>query len=354
MGRISYVQQEAAAYYRHIPAVPEFFAIHPDLKDWMAEDRWIAAFRKFSGVMGEIYRDIEIRPEAYGLPVVPVDEDRPSGEKAKHSWRAIKRIGDVIREIGRLGVASPNSLDIPAAELKAALKKIPKAALILMRLTDFGFVLRGLDHTGIGKGTEWIHIGYPAHPDLLAVLEAYALAEPYHPDDPHEFYYFDYKRLADRSLLPRDCVVRDLAAMTGGDAGLLLAGLHRHLTESLGLAYIYKDDGLEYVLHKKRVARIMIDFHRLEVQVVLKLKSMDRYMETIAALPAELKRYFEQDGCHYCSFQKATREYCKYRLHWCLEGENHVTCSFETFLFDRPSSGQAEALAELVRLEYAL
>lgn len=133
----------------------------------------------------------------------------------------------------------------------------------------------------------------------MRVIKAYAVSEPYHPDDPHEFYYFDYKRVTDRDKLPAQCTARDLAALLDKDKGNLLIGVNLIFVDELGLTAHYKDDSIEYYLKKKRVARFIINFHTLDVVFILKLKEMDRYMNQIEILPSNLRAYFEKGSCNY-------------------------------------------------------
>ncbi len=352
-----HAQREAVAYYRHIPHVPESFSVEPTLLSGLNEVQFVIAFRRYAEIMARIYRDIEARPEAYGVLTIDinaVNENKEDGNLAKASWRSIKRLGDLMDAIGRLGEVDADGLRVPIASFKSALNKMAKFHLILQRLADFGFVVSHLDGERFSRRAEFFTITYPEAPALMRVVKAYAIAEPFHGDDPHEFYYFDYKRVADRAALPRDCVARDMAALIDEDKGRLLTALNSFFVDQMQLTPHYKDDSIEYYLKKKRVARYIIDFHTLDVRLILKLKEMDRYIDLVSTLPRELRRYFERGNCRYCGFQGATDEHCKFRVSWTLDGDAHDACGFECFTFRNPQSGCAEGMKQLMSAEYGL
>ncbi len=350
-----HAQREAVAYYWHIPHVPEQFTVEPKLLGGLSEGQFAAAFRHYAETMARMYRDIEARPEAYGVLTIDinaVNENKEDGNLAKASWRSIKRLGDLMATLGRLGEVDADGLRIPIASFKSALSKMTKFHLILHRLVDFGFVITHLDGERFSRGAEFFAVTYPENPVLMRVVKAYAIADPFHDDDPHEFYYFDYKRVADRTALAKDCVVADLAALVDGDKGRLLMALDRYFVDEMQLTSHYKDDSIEYYLKKKRVARSIVDFHTLDVRVILKLKEMDRYIDTVSDLPRELRRYFEKGTCRYCGFQDSTVEHCKFRVSWTLDGARHDACGFECFTFRNPESRCAEGMVQLMTREY--
>ncbi|WP_410768097.1 hypothetical protein [Fontibacillus sp. BL9] len=352
-----HVQREVTTYYRHIPHVPEHFAVNPLLLGGMSEKEFVTSFSQFTEIMGRIYRDMELRPEGYGVMIVDIDlvnENKADGNLAKASWRSVKRLGDVIAVIGKFGEQDAAGLKIAVADFKAALKKVNKVHLILSRLTDFGFTISGFDGEKIAKHAESMVIAFPGNPLLMYVIKAYALAEPFQGDDPHEFYYFDYKRVAERAKLPEHCEVRDIAALLDENNGELLLALNSYFADKLKLAPHYKDDSIEYYLKNKRVARYIIDFHTLEVQVILKLKNMDTYIDLVESLPSSLRCHFERNGCHFCGFQNATVDWCKFRLSWTLDGRNRNACSFESFNFDQPRCEDAEPMMKLMMREYGI
>lgn len=352
-----HAQREAATYYQHIPHVPESFAVEPKLLGGVNNAQFVEAFRQYAETMKRMYQDMQARPEAYGVLVVDihlVNENKEDGNLAKASWRSIKRLGDVMAVIGQLGEVDQDALRIPIARFKSALNKMVKVHLMLKRLADFGFVISDLDGEKFSKGADFFTVTYPETPVLMRVVKAYAIADAFHEDDPHEFYYFDYKRVADRVELPTDCVARDLAALIEEDKGQLLVALNSYFVDRLKLTSHYKDDGIEYYLKKKRVARSIIDFHTLDVQVILKLKEMDRYINLVSSLPHGLRRYFERGGCRYCGFQSATVEHCKFRVSWTLDGDSHDACGFECFNFRNPGRECADSLMQLMLAEYGI
>ncbi|WP_058301267.1 hypothetical protein [Gorillibacterium timonense] len=356
MNHLYHVQREVTAYYRHIPHVPDDFPVDPNLLGFMEEAEFRYAFKELAERVGQVYRDMEENPSSYGVPlsdIHEVNENKEDGNLAKASWRSVKRLGDVLQAIGSLGVLDGDGLRIPLADFRQTLKKMTRFQLILDRLIDFGFAIEEYDGAKFRKDAAFFVVSYPDNPRLPSVLKAYALSPGFHADDPHEFYYMDYKRVADRDKLPSNAAALDLAALLDEDHGLLLILLHEHFVGSMGLSAHYKDDSLEYFQKKKRVARFMIDFHTGDVMVILKLKDMDAYGLVIDSLPPELRTYFEKGNCRYCDFQQATAEWCKFRLSWTIDDCRQEGCGFDNFNFINPGSRSYASFARLMELEYS-
>lgn len=357
MEHIYHVQHEVVSYYQHIPSVPDTVAIDKKLLFGMNESQFIENMSYFNDIMKHIYIDMETRPEEYGLPIIDinqVNENKADGNLAKASWRSVKRLGDVIAVIGKLGEIDGDSLQLSVSSFKDSLKKIEKFNLILNRLIDFGFEITDYNGKSFNKGTDIFSITYRKIPLLMRILKAYAMSESFHHDDPHEFYYFDYKRVADRERLPVHSVSNDLATLLNEEKGKLLVRINNCFVDELGLVPHYKDDSIEYYLKKKRVARFMIDFHNLDVVLILKLKDMDRYIDQIDKLPKNLRTYFENGSCRYCGFQNSTVEFCKFRISWMLNNRKYDACNFACFNFYNPKSTDAEFLINLMKSEYKI
>lgn len=357
MDHLYHVQYEVKAYYQHIPKVPDTILINKELLFGLSNSQFLEQFKSFTDIMSRMYRDMERRPDAYGLPLIDinqVNENKADGNLAKASWRSIKKLGDMVAAIGKHGELRDDTLIIPIPAFKTALAKMNKSNLILNRLVDFGFILSHYDGQKFVKGADAFSISHSNNPLFMKIMKAYALSEPYHPEDPHEFYYFDYKRVADRKALPPHCVASDLAALLGGDTGNAFFAIHKALVEELGLSQQYKDDNLEYFLKGKRVARLMIDFHTLNLEMILKLKDMDRYRDQIEKLPKNLRAAFEYGNCKYCGFQGSTQEYCKFRISWTLDGRKHDTCNFFSFGFRNLRSEDVLYYLNLMRCEYII
>lgn len=357
MEHVYHVQHEVVSYYQHIPNVPDRVVIDKKLLYGMTESQFIENMIYFTDIMKHIYKDMETRPEEYGLLIIginQVNENKADGNLAKASWRSVKRLGDVIAVIGKLGEIEGDSLQLSISSFKASLKKIEKLNLILNRLIDFGFEITDYDGKSFKKGIDIFSIRYSKIPLLMRILKAYAMSEPFHQDDPHEFYYFDYKRVADRERLPVHCVSNDLATLLDEEKGKLLVKINNSFVDELGLFPHYKDDSIEYYLKKKRVARFMIDFHNLDVILILKLKDMDRYIDQINKLPQNLRTYFENGNCRYCGFQNSTIEFCKFRISWMLNNQKYDACNFACFNFYNPKSTDAEFFINLMKSEYKI
>jgi len=357
MEHIYHVQHEVISYYKHIPNVPDDVAIDKKLLFGVTESQFVENMCYFTEIMKSIYKDMEVRPNEYGLLIVDinqVNENKADGNLAKASWRSVKRLGDVIAVIGKLGEIDGDKLRMSVLTFKDSLKKLDKLNLILNKLIDFGFSITDYNGKGFNKGIETFYISYPKKPLLMRIVKAYAISEPFHNDDPHEFYYFDYKRVADREKLSSHCVSHDLAGLLDEESGKLLVDINKSFVDELGFLPHYKDDSIEYYYKKKRVARFMIDFHNLDVVLILKLKDMDKYINQIETLPDNLRKYFEKGNCRYCGFQNSTAEHCKFRINWTLNSRKYNACNFTVFNFYNPKRSDAEYFIDLMKFEYKI
>lgn len=78
---------------------------------------------------------------------------------------------------------------------------------------------------------------------------------------------------------------------------------------------------------------------------------MDKYMDFVEQLPAAVKEPFTKSSCRYCGFQGSTKEYCKFRLHWTLEGMPHDGCAFQCFNFNAFNMEYVPLYAKLLELD---
>ena len=357
MEHIYHVQNEVKAYYQHIPHVPDSFPVDRNLLSGMTEVQFFENMHSFIDLMKRLYMDMEVRPEEYGLLIIDinqVNENKADGNLAKASWRSVKRLGDVIGTIGRLGEIDGDSLRVSVKAFKDSTSKIKKVNLLIDRFIDFGFTFSNYNGKTFDKNTDSFLVAYPDKPLLMYVLKSYSISEPFQEDDPHEFYYFNYKRVADKEKLPIRCVSDDLAALLDEDKGKLLVAINNCFVDEFKLIPHYKDDSMEYYIKDKRVARYIIDFHNLETVLILKLKNMDEYIEQIDKLPKNLRMYFENGSCRYCGFQNSTKDFCKFRISWTLEGMKHDACNFACFNFSNPGSKDSKYLTNLIKTEYKI
>lgn len=347
----TYAKLEATYYSQRVPRVPDGFRPSPAACMGAEEGEFARAFARFAEILRALYVDMGERPGEYGVPELSRDDPKAAREN-RLTWRAFKRLGEFVGAVGRAGEPSGDALRVPMGDFLAGTKKIAKAAALLERFVDAGFRVSRFTCGKFDKGAEHFEITYAASPLVMRAWKAYAVSAPYCAGDPHEFYYFDYKRVAARDALPADCLARDLGTLAGAARGAHMVALYGALVTGLGLQPHYRDDSLEFFQGKKRLARCIVDFHTLEVRTILKLKEMDRYTELVSALPARLRSAFEGDGCRHCGFQGATEAHCKFRVRWSLDGRSHEACGFGCFEFRDAGEEDVPAMAALMRAEY--
>ena len=113
----------------------------------------------------------------------------------------------------------------------------------------------------------------------------------------------------------------------------------------------------DYMYKGKRIARITNTISPAmgkNYMLILKLKGVNKYIDFVEQLPAAVKEPFTRSCCQYCGFQGSTKEYCKFRLHWTLDGESHDGCAFQCFNFNAFDTGYVPLYTQLLELEYGL
>lgn len=340
-----HVQLEIDMYRCRMLPVPADFPVNPDALHGLTEERFRAAFSSLHALMAGLYRAMRDDPAAFGLPQTPV-EILADGEPRTLFKRDIDGLGEVAVALAASGTPQDGLLRVDTAAFYEALKRscTKKAQRYLSALSGAGFAIGPVD-----KRQAVFTVAYPASPDLLLALKAYAEAPPM-TEDFRERHIFDWRRVSDRSRLPADHMVRAAASVFDAAQARVILAAHEALL-AMGLRPVHKETNIEYHRGKTRAARLMFLYHGMHVLLILKLKDMDRYTALVEALPPHLRGHFEQDGCAHCGFQGATDAHCKFRLHWTLDGIAHEACNFPRFTFVNPQAADVPQLAGLLAAE---
>ena len=360
-------QHQAESFAWAILSVPEDYPLQAGLP----EDFRIH-FSKLCELAADIYMDMAKQPEAYGLMLVDIQSD--DHNLARNGYRTIHRFVDTLSNLSGSGDLSNHQLIVNTELFKKAAKKgaglvsgpVPKYELILSRLVDFGFVISGFEGKPFGKKTEFFTVEYPDYPEMTDAVKMYfecwnemkfnkadvkIWPKEYH----HHYYRFDYKITADRGKIPMMQWVSDEADYLGytPEQKAFSMALYEYSLQ-------YKDvcfDG-DYTCKSKRIARIcQSGYTALEKPMFLfhvRLKNMDKYSSDIDAMPANIRRVMEIDSCRHCSFQGATPEHCKFRVHWTMNGQSHEGCAHACFYFDHFDVNHVPDYFKLLELEYGL
>lgn len=363
-------QRQALEFAAQIIPVPAEYPLKPGLPEDYRE-----CFERLCRLARAVYLDMAKEPEAYGLMLLEISN--ADHNLARNSYRSIQRFVDTLNALFKNGEVSSHSLIVNAEQFRSGIRKLPvvtKYGLVISRLLKFGFQVSDFNGTVINKSAEHFTVEFPEDPRMIDTIKAYCecwkVLDQFRSRDNdvnrpliklspqefhHHFYRFDYKITADLTQLPLLTWVNDEAEYQGYDSRL------KHFNEAFFLEMQkYKGvryDG-DYTYKGKRIARITpIGYTAMgdaEFRLSLKLKYMDNYADFIQELPEGIKKPMQEDSCCYCGFQGSTKEYCKFRLHWTIDGAAHTGCSFWCFNFDSYEIDDVPYYARLLALEYGL
>jgi hypothetical protein len=77
-------------------------------------------------------------------------------------------------------------------------------------------------------------------------------------------------------------------------------------------------------------------------------------MDDIITMPEDLRDVFVNMHCRFCDFQGATREHCKFRLHWKYNNTQQAGCAHSCFIFPDDDVTLVPYYWRLLELEYGL
>lgn len=366
-----HAQRQAEDFAKEILPVPEDYPLNPGLPENYREN-----FAKLTELAKEVYLDMAKEPEAYGLTLLPIDS--ADHNLARDSYRSVQRFVETLNALFTNGEITDHCLQVDTAGFRKGIKSpvaIPGYGLILAKLCEFGFKISDFDGAVIARGAKSFLVECPDDPERIDTIKAYCdcwtevdrfrcggqkrgeqnkLVKLSPQEFHHHFYRFDYKITADLTKLPMITWVRDEAGIMQYSPQLKKFSVAFFEEMQKYKNVVFNGD---YMVKGKRIARITnVSYPALGANyvLVLKLKSMDQYMDFMKTLPAAIKEPFTKSCCQYCGFQGSTKEYCKFRLHWTFHGESHDGCAFQCFNFRNFDMEYVPAYAKLLELEYGL
>jgi hypothetical protein len=343
-------QSQAESFAKTIIPVPENYPLRDGLPGDFPEH-----FAALCEVAKSVYLDMAKQPESYGLMLV--DAASKDTNLIRNGFYTIHRFVDTLNVLCLAGQVEGHALTASVPAVKEQLKSIPKYALILDRLSDFGFRLTGFDGKKFDSSAENIQVEYPDNPRMIDTLKVYCecwaelsknrpkgAKERKKSETPiklqaqefgHHFYRFDYKITADMDKIPMLQWVNDEAAFQGYDERLKCFN-EAFYKESLNYPGLKFNGDYEY--KGRRIARItQIGWQALgkpNFKLSVKLSEPDRYMDAIKTMPESIQKHFAKSYCVFCDFQGATTEKCNRRKHWNFDGQARVGCADRCFFFD--------------------
>ena len=360
-------QHQAKDFARGIVPVPNDYP----LKDGLPEG-FRVQFARLCKLGKEIYMDMAKQPEAYGLTLVDIESK--DHNLVREGYRTIHRFVDTLSNISLCSELKNHQLIVTAETFRKSIKKaagavsgpVPKYELILSRLVDFGFVISDFAGKPFDKKIDTFTVEYPEDPEMIDAIKTYCECwdalkfnrgpvkiwpKEFH----HHYYRFDYKITANLEKITMSQWISDEADYLNHSPELkeFTIAFYKYSLQYKGLIF----DG-DYNYKSKRIARVCqvgyIAMGETKFLLHIKLKNIDKYMADIDAMPKSIKKIMSKDNCNHCTFQGATDEHCKFRIHWNLDGQSHVGCAHECFYFDDFDINLVPDYWKLLELEYGL
>ena len=358
-------QHQAESFAHAIIAVPENYPLLPGLPTNYPQN-----LSKLCALAKDIYLDMAKQPEAYGLMLIDINSQ--DHNLARDGYRTLHRLCDLLVNLSQCSELNDHRLTVNKDKFTAANKKgtglvsgpVPKYELFFSRLVDFGFTISDFDGKPFNKKVTSFTIEYPDFPEMTDTIKFYCDCwKQYQKKDVklwshefhHHFYRFDYKITADRAAIPLMQWVMDEAVYLGYTPELKAFSLafYEHSLQYSDVCF----DG-DYTYKGKRIARIYqsgyIALGKTKYHMHVRLKNMDKYSSQVERLPESLREKMGKDNCRHCNFQGATEDYCKFRIHWTLNGQKHVGCAHVCFYFNDFTLERIPDYWRLLELEYGL
>lgn len=354
-------QLQAERFAKAIIPVPMDYPLPEGL-----EEDFRIHFTKLCELAKEIYMDMAEKPEEYGVALLDINENERN--IVRDSYRTIHRFVDVVNALFLSGKADKHILTVDTAKFKVNVKKVPRYGLILSKLMEFGFDISQFNGKTIDNKSQAFEVEYTDNPYIIDTLEIYCqnwldinkyrtTGKSKNVNSPikispeeyaHHFYRFDYKITADLSKIPMAKWVEDEAAYL-----CLEKDQKQFYIEFYNRSLKYPDlsfDG-DYYFKWKRIARV---YPNEDIILILKLNNMDNYSQFMKDLPAHLQEVFNRNYCTVCGFQGATKEFCKFRIHWNLDNKEYAGCAYLCFNFLNPVIDDLDIYFALLEYEYGL
>jgi len=364
-------QHEAELIANTILPVPDDYPLANGLPEAFRK-----RFSQLRDLIKEMYLDMAKQPEAYGLILTDYDiqsADKKSKEYAliMKSKNSVNRLPDTLFRLSQNGEVNNHQLIVSLLAFKESLKQtaayglsaVTKYELILSRLVDFGFSISDFGGKPFAKTVDSFTVEYPDEPELIDTLKTFC--DLWHENKIRQqqdaptrvasrvglalHYYghmnFDFRFTADQDKIPTsEWIGYDLQSQGYTEERICFyTAFYDYSTNFTNVTY----NG-NYFLDSKRIVHLGYKCLRLI------LKNPDNYMDEITAMPEVLRGVFANMHCGFCNFQGATREHCKFRLHWTYNGTQRAGCAHGCFVFPDDDVTLVPYYWRLLELEYDL
>lgn len=178
MGTEYWVSEWAQRRIDELISVPADYIVHSDFLNYMDKDEIKKAFTELNNLFYEIYKDIALCPESFGMPLNPKNEFRIYSKEWRDSGDAPYRPFILLYNLFSCGTIQDNhsicvsaekyrALRIPPKYLSGIDQKVRNQNILFNKLIEYGFFFEGLKNNRVS--TADVIITYPDN-DLILIL----------------------------------------------------------------------------------------------------------------------------------------------------------------------------------------
>lgn len=311
----------------HMIPNPEYYQIDTKYLYGCDENDYIGGFACLWSIIRLIYQDIISNPADYGLPLID-DIQYPSfNAKAQESFNSSKRLVGLLGIIGQVGEIVNDELVVPIDTYRLKIKtlktkdKIPNAEKLLTKLMDFGFLFSDFNGKSFTKGAASFSVSFPDNPNIIKALKGYMIIKR----KTYEFYSLHYYLVEPKVLHKNQHCITFCQYLNENERTFYEKFNNRMIEENFHCAssFSYRYT-LEYCIPDKDsyIVRCFSDENKLDVR--MRLKNIDLYINYIEKMPLHIKKLFMVDSnCKNCT------ENCGYKREWVIDNIKYVFCSFD-------------------------
>jgi len=362
--------------YEEVIQIPTEYEIHNDFIKNMDLSEVQSAFLQIRGIFRDVYNDIALYPEEFGMPLNSVEQHRVYSQEWRDSGQAPYRPFILLYNLFACSELSDNGLIVsiekykaykpPPKHLSGIEQKVKYPNFLFNKLVDYGFVFEGLKNNKPSNND--IIISYPDNPNLLYLFKQ--LADKARNVNRIENFLCCHFRLLQDNMETADYGygADNMAdrVLTDTEKEIVYA-LDNALTEKGFIPKLYGDiecHGVAYYHSEKdiaakrpytyRITTKSMDFENDEketekMRLQLRIRKVEKCLPFIETCSDSIKHIFTDHSDEGCS--RRLDQTCKHGITYEIEGKNYWRCACCHAPFSiKPKLADIPAYIELINL----
>lgn len=280
-----YIQRIARKELNKIVEVPDGFEVSDKLLTEIDRSKFISAVKALHEVFKNIYKDVIIRPELYGIVCYEIGSDEKKLKNtANYFSKMVRMLTMMFQEVSE----TKDSLSIDVEKMKSF--KCRKLEYVLERLSEQGFVFEGLENGYDLKNINTIKIFYPSNPNVFRVLKVCGGLS-----------CLDYTTLSDNKKLKEQSIDFIYNSLTSDFSKKMLDILHEKFLNN-NFQYKIKHK-IRYGLKNKKEFLFFIVNKSGGVDLKIRLNHLEKYQHLIDECSEKVKNsIIKSKDCTHCNY----------------------------------------------------